>query len=305
MKKTHWFFHDWDKIERSNFVRALIATAAGCLLSSFCLSVFYVQQGILSSGLTGLAMLITYNTHWSLSLVTLIINIPLFAIAQRFIGWRAFFLNLFGLIIFTAGIELFAHVPIHFESDWTCLIIGALGYGIGLGIMYRYGGGSGGLDIIGMILNRYLSIPMATTGLVYNTILYLVCSFIQGIDIAAFSIGCMLLCSFANSYVVDGLDRQRCLLIISSKYRELANALMNKVHRGVTILEGRGGYTEEARPVIYCVISPFQVEPTKRLVRSIDPNAFMVISETSGVFGQGKGFHSMDDVETEVGKNSE
>lgn len=295
------------KEERSSFIKAIIATTVGSLISAFALNAFYIPHQILSSGVTGIGLLISYETGWNVSLITFALNIPLFVLAMRFIGWRAFWINLYGSAVFSVFIELFKNADKLLQLDvnsagsqWTCLILGASIYGLGLGVMYRYGGGSGGIDILGVALNRLISMSMATWGIIFNTVLYIFYGVFYGLDSAAYSIGCMFLSSFVNSYVVDGIDRRRACMIISQKYHDISNQLMIKLHRGVTILDGHGAYTDVPHPVIYTVISPLQVEHLKRIVREIDPNAFLVISETSGVFGNGRGFHPMSDVRTDI-----
>jgi uncharacterized membrane-anchored protein YitT (DUF2179 family) len=287
-----------DKSSAWQTVRVLFFTTLGSLLCGFSMNAFYVPGNLINSGLSGVTLLLNYQFGLPLGITNFTLTIPLMILAWFFLGKRLFFLNLYGTVVFSLSMEIFTGISIPFNSTLPTVVLGGLIYGIGLGTIYRSGGIAGGVDIIARILNKYYDISMATTSLVFNTIVIVIFMFIKGLDLTVLTLITAFISSKADEYVLNGLDRRRAIFIITEHKDELAQAILSQVGRGITILPAEGAYTHQEHAVLYCVVSPWQVGRLKRIIRSVDPGAFFTITETVGVYGRGHGFHKIADIDS-------
>lgn len=289
------------KLEKSSVAqtaRILLCTALGSLLCGFSMNAFYIPGKLINSGLAGVALLLNYQFGWPPGITNFALTIPLMILAWIFLGKKLFLYNLYGTFVFSIAMDIFSGIHIPFDSALPTVVLGGLIYGVGLGTIYRNGGIAGGVDIISRILNKYFDISMATTGLIFNTLVLTVFMFIKGLDLTVLTLITAFISSKANEYVLNGLDRRRAVFIITEKKDELSQVILSQIGRGITILPGEGAYTHQKHSVLYCVVSPWQIGRLKRIIRSIDPSAFFTITETVGVYGRGHGFHKISEIDS-------
>ncbi len=286
-----------DKESVKQVIRILTGTALGCLLCGFSINAFYVPSKLINSGLAGLALLLNYQFGLPTGLMNFALTVPMMALAWIFLGKRHFLYNLYGTFLFSFSIDIFSGLHIPFDGVLPTVILGGLLYGIGLGIIYRSGGIAGGVDILARILNKYFDVSMATTSLLFNTVVLTVFMFVSGVDLAVLTLATAFVATKANDYVNTGLDRRRAVLIITEKEGELCQVILSQIGRGITIFNAQGAYTHQPHSVLYCVVSPWQVGRLKRIIRSVDPGAFFTITETIGVYGRGHGFHKITEID--------
>lgn len=286
-----------DKESVKQVIRILTGTALGCLLCGFSINAFYVPSKLINSGLAGLALLLNYQFGLPTGLMNFALTVPMMALAWIFLGKRHFLYNLYGTFLFSFSIDIFSGLHIPFDGVLPTVILGGLLYGIGLGIIYRSGGIAGGVDILARILNKYFDVSMATTSLLFNTVVLTIFMFVSGVDLAVLTLATAFVATKANDYVNTGLDRRRAVLIITEKEGELCQVILSQIGRGITIFNAQGAYTHQPHSVLYCVVSPWQVGRLKRIIRSVDPGAFFTITETIGVYGRGHGFHKITEID--------
>ena len=286
-----------DKESVKQVIRILTGTALGCLLCGFSINAFYVPSKLINSGLAGLALLLNYQFGLPTGLMNFALTVPMMALAWIFLGKRHFLYNLYGTFLFSFSIDIFSGLHIPFDGVLPTVILGGLLYGIGLGIIYRSGGIAGGVDILARILNKYFDVSMATTSLLFNTVVLTIFMFVSGVDLAVLTLATAFVATKANDYVNTGLDRRRAVLIITEKEGELCQVILSQIGRGITIFNAQGAYTHQPHSVLYCVVSPWQVGRLKRIIRSVDPGAFFTITETIGVYGHGHGFHKITEID--------
>lgn len=289
--------HTPDKESVKQVIRILTGTALGCLLCGFSINAFYVPSKLINSGLAGLALLLNYQFGLPTGLMNFALTVPMMALAWIFLGKRHFLYNLYGTFLFSFSIDIFSGLHIPFDGVLPTVILGGLLYGIGLGIIYRSGGIAGGVDILARILNKYFDVSMATTSLLFNTVVLTIFMFVSGVDLAVLTLATAFVATKANDYVNTGLDRRRAVLIITEKEGELCQVILSQIGRGITIFNAQGAYTHQPHSVLYCVVSPWQVGRLKRIIRSVDPGAFFTITETIGVYGRGHGFHKITEID--------
>ena len=267
----------------------LLLISAGSVICAAAIKGILVPKQFLAGGVTGLALLVHYVfTSLPIGLIYFLLNIPLFVIGWMFVGRRFFWYSLAGMIIFSAVI--FWPFPVFPVED---MILNALTAGIitgfGSGMILRSLGSAGGLDIFSIILFKRFSIRPGTTVMTFHAILLLIALFRLPMERVLYT----LIYFFINAYIVNlvviGLSQRKAIMIISPQWEEISLQIKEKLQRGVTMVQGEGGYSGQQLHILYSVITLTELSRFKEMVRKIDPNAFVVVTETLEVMGKGVG----------------
>lgn len=266
-----------------------LMTALGCILLGIAINAFYVPNHLLSGGIGGVSVILYYLFGWSMGLTSLIINLPLFVLAYRYMDKTYFCNAAFGVAIFSFSLDFFKFLStmglVH--DTLLCCIAGGVLSGIGGSCLYRVGGSSGGTDIIGAIVNKYYSISISTIGFLINIVLMVFAAFLFGLEPALYTLFAFFVTFKTANAFTDGFDYKKNFLIISDHYQEIADEIIQVVGRGVTYLDGEGAYTHANRHVIFVVAKLTQVAQIRAIIRRIDPAAFVIIHDVADVFGRG------------------
>ncbi len=262
----------------------------GSLIQAVAMRLFLIPSQLVSGGISGAAQIINYYTAWPIGVMTFAGNLPLFIIGWRYLGGPRFALRtavgVFAFSFFTDLLVFF--VPAGITDDLVLnTLYGALLLGIGLGIVYRGKGTSGGSDILARVLNKKLHMPISQSYLVVDALVVLASGFAFGWKLALYALLVIYVSGLAAEMASEGSDVFREAIIITSSPDEVAEQVMTVLERGVTILEGTGAYTGNDRPVLYCVVTRAEVNQLKALVRDADPKAFMVIGVAHEALGEG------------------
>ncbi len=263
----------------------------GALLQALAMRLFLVPGQMVSGGISGAAQIINYFTHWPIGLMVFIGNVPLFFLGWRFLGGARFALrtavSVTAFSILTDLLVLF--IPAQGVTDdlvLNCLYGGIL-LGVGLGLVYRGQGTSGGSDILGRILNSKLGISISQAYLITDTLVVLAGGIAFDWRHALYGLAVIYVSGLAAEAVSEGSSIFRTAMIVSNSPNEVAEKIMAALERGVTVLSGTGAYTGAERPVLYCVITKSEVNQLKELVQEADPAAFMVIGHAHEALGEG------------------
>ncbi len=206
-------------------------------------------------------------------------------------GWvrisrRFFFYSLFGMGVFSLAL-LVTKVTIAVHDQMLAAILAGIISGFGSGIIFRSYGSGGGLDIVAIFLDQKYSIRLGQTILAFNALVLLACAILFGIDLALYT----LIYIFVSTYVIDlvlvGLNQRKTVFVISEESQKIADAILKKMNRGVTLFKGEGAYTQTPREIIYTAITMRELIELKDLIFSIDPEAFVVVNDTKEVLGKG------------------
>lgn len=258
---------------------------------------FMFPNSIVSGGLTGIAQIINRLCGLPVGVLSIVLNIPLFIIAWRQFGVKFTLDSFIGTVIFSVFIDLASMLDYTATNDpMLGSIIGGVIKGIGLGAIYYVGATTGGMDIVARFLRRrYPYINFGTFILLLDAVIIAAYAFIFHIvETAMYSLICMFVVSKAVDLVLYGLDNSSIVYIVSRNTDVIVREITSgSLHRGVTLLHGEGAYTHEEHPVIMCVIKRPQIAEIRRLVRTIDEQAFLVVTDAKNVFGNG--FDSIND----------
>ncbi len=272
-------------------LRDYLYILAGALVQALAMRLFLIPAQLVSGGISGTAQIVNYYLHWPIGMMVLIGNIPLFILGWQHLGGPRFALrtalSIVAFAFLTDFLSLFIP-PQGIVKDLVlnCLYGGVL-LGIGLGLVYRGKGTSGGSDVLGRILNHRLGMSISQAYLVTDTVVILAAGFVFGWENALYALVTTYVSGLAAEMALEGSDVIRTAMIVSNCPEQVTHDIMTLMERGVTILSGTGGYTGKDKPVLYCVISRAEVSQLKEIVKRADPNAFMVIGQAHEALGEG------------------
>ena len=291
------FFLQIEFTKRALWDYLLILT--GALIQALALRLFLIPAELVSGGISGLAQLLNNYVLFPIGAMVLIGNIPLFILGWRYLGGPRFavrtMLSILAFSIFTDILIFF--LPSEGVTNDLVLntLYGGLLLGIGLGIVYRGRGTSGGSDILGRILNHHSGITISQAYLITDSVVVLGAGFVFGWTKALYGLVLIYVSGLAAEIALQGTNIIRTAIIVTSQTEAVAQAIMKDLERGVTILSGTGGYTGQSKSVIYCAVSRMEINRLKILVHDIDPKAFMVIGQAQEALGEGFSPLKLDD----------
>lgn len=273
------------------FLQEFLFLAIGCLFMSLSLSVFFEPHLIAPGGITGLSIIINSISSIPLWILNLCFNVPLFIIAYKILSKKETVKTLLGVLLLTLFLNLTSKLSnINATNDLLlACITGSVLNGIGLGIIFRINGTTGGTDLIGLLINKFLpSISIAVLMSIADFIVVFLSGIVsKEIEIALYSEFSLFLTVKVTDFIVDGFNYSRSFTIISNKSDEITYSIIDRLERGVTILKGKGGYTKNEKDILLVVVTKRQVVTLKKIIKSIDPSAFIIISDVHETLGEG------------------
>jgi uncharacterized membrane-anchored protein YitT (DUF2179 family) len=267
----------------------LILLSAGSILCALAIKGILIPKQFLAGGLTGVSLLIHYVlSSIPVGVLYFVLNIPMFVVGWMFVGRRFFFYSLAGMAIFSA-VMLWPFPVIPIEDMILNALAGGIITGIGSGIILKSLGSAGGLDILTVILFKKYSIRPGPFVLAFNSILMVLAAFRIPLEMVLYTLVYLFVSTHFMNLVIVGLSQRKAIMIISPKWQEIAQEIMNRLNRGVTVVCGQGGYTGKEMHILYSVITYTELSRFKEMIRKIDPEAFVVVTETLEVMGKSIG----------------
>lgn len=288
-----------------NEVRDYIFITLGLILYSFGFTFFLMPYEIVTGGVAGIAAIVYYATSFPNSYTYFLVNAALLAIGLKLLGWKFLVKTIYAILMLTFLLELMRDLmPVnesgHFVKilgegqDFMSLIIGCMMTGSALGIVFLNNGSTGGTDIIAASINKYKPWSLGTILIFVDFIIIGSCMFIPQFGswlnrttMCVFGFCTMIIENFMLDYIYNRQRSSVQFLIFSKKWQEIANELGTKTDHGVTILDGHGWYTGQERKVICLLARKSESTYIFRLIKLIDPNAFVSQSAVIGVYGEG------------------
>jgi len=274
-------------------IREYVFIAFGLLLYAGAWKAFLLPHQITGGGVTGIGAIVYYATGIPISATYFAINFVLLAIAVRTVGWAFSLRTIYGVGILTLFFALLPQaVPGTFvgkDDNFMACVIGGLLSGAGVGIVFLANGSSGGTDIIAKVVNKYRNITLGRI-LLYCDVLIICSSYFfkfGSIEKIVYGLSAMAISTVAVDMVINGVRQSVQFFIFSKEYEKIATRINAEVHRGVTILDGMGWYSKEPVKVITVIARKNESIKIFRIVKDIDPNAFISQSSAIGVYGEG------------------
>ena len=272
-------------------IKNVLFILLGTAIMSFGLVHFNMQNKLAEGGFTGITLLLYFMFKWDPSYTNLILNIPLFFIGWKLLGRNAFFYTILG----TVGLSVFLWIFQRYSIDMPLkddLLLAALFagvfLGIGLGIIFRYGGTTGGVDIIARLVQKYAGWSMGRTMFIFD-----IC--VIGVSVltylnykeAMYTLVAVFIGARVIDFIQEGAYTARGAMIVSERNEDIAKKIMEEMDRGVTVLKGYGSFTKIEREVLYCVVARNEIVRLKNLITSVDPHAFVSVTVVHDVHGEG------------------
>ena len=275
-----------------NEVKDYVMILIGLFCYCFGFTAFVLPEKVVTGGVTGLASLFYFSPlHFNVAITYYVINAILLAIAFRTVGKQFVFRIILGATVATIFIGILTPmfpVPIVPQETFMNIIIGAVMCGVGLGIVFTHNGSSAGTDIIAAMVNKHSNISFGRT-LIYIDLLIIGSSYFifHTMDKIVYGLIFMFICSIAADMVIDSSRQSVQFMIFSEKWEEIANAITKELHRGCTVLHGIGWYSKSDVQVLLVMSRRYESMHIFRIIKAIDPDAFVSQAKIKGVYGEG------------------
>lgn len=290
-KIFEWFRSQIETGSPWETTKGYLFVIVGSFIQALSMRLFLVPAQLVSGGISGLAQIVNFYTAWPIGLMVLLGNLPLFLLGWRHLGGRRFvFRTVVAIVSFSFLTDLLVlFIPAEGMTQDLVLnsIYGGVVLGVGLGLVYRGQGTSGGSDILGRILNFRMGISISQAYLLTDTLVVLAGGIAFNWERALYGLVVIYVSGIAAEMVSEGSAIFRSTIIVTTRPKEVSEKILSILERGVTILPGTGAFTGMERPVLYCVVTRSEVNQLKTLVRETDPHAFMVIGVAHEALGEG------------------
>ncbi|WP_408955718.1 YitT family protein [Natroniella sp. ANB-PHB2] len=265
-----------------------LGITVGSILISLALVIFLVPNRIAAGGVSGLATVLYHLFNWPVGTVILALNVPLFILGVKELGAKFGFKTLYGIIILSVATDLLApHLSFVTDDLLLVAIYGGGLAGVGLGIVFKSKGTTGGTDLVAQIISKYTGLSAGKGLLIIDFFVISLAGIVFNIELALYALISLAITSTAIDLVQEGSNISKGAFIISDFAGEIKKEIIDELDRGVTILNGRGGFTEEDKDILLCIISRSEVSDLKNVVHTIDKDAFVIITEVREVLGEG------------------
>ncbi len=271
-----------------------VLISVGSLLLALSFDMFFIPNDIVAGGISGFAIIAHSLLGWPVGIVTIALNIPLFIAALRWGGGPTTGIRtVYAVLVSSILIDVLTLPPVT-ENPLLYVTYGGATAGIGLGLILRAQGTTGGTDIIGRLLRHFTGLPISQGIFISDITVMIGAVAAFGLERALYGVLVIAISAWAVDLALAGGRQSRQAIIISEKWEIIQDMVLKELERGMTILPARGAYTGIDRPILMCIIGRNELVRLRRVVLAIDPDAFVVISKTSEVWGEGFGAIDMD-----------
>lgn len=267
------------------FIIRIFLICIGVVLDAIALDVFLVPNRIIDGGVTGISIMLSHLSGWALGIFLIIINFPFFIIGYKQMGKTFTISSIVGVTLLALLTSLFHGIPRFTDDLLLAAVFGGIIMGIGVGLIIRNGGSSDGTEILAVLFSEKTPFSVGEIVLFINIFILGSAGFVFGWNNAMYSLIAYFIAFKMIDIVTEGLESSKAVWIISDLHQEIADALNDRLGRGVTFLNGEGAYTGNDKNVIFTVISRLEEAKVKNIVDSIDRRAFLAISDIHDVKG--------------------
>ena len=280
-----------------NFKRSLYRTLCeyagitiGVLITAVALNMFLIPNKLAAGGVSGLSTVLHYKLGFPVGVTMAVLNLLLFAIGTKVHGWKYGMKTVYGAFSLAFAVDLMAPFIKHFMITNDAILgtlYGGILTGIGMGIVFRNGGNTGGTDIVAQIFQKYSNLGLGQLFLLIDGSVMLVAAIAFGLKLALYGMIAVIIMGRVIDYVQEGMSVEKAAFIMSEHTDEIGDAILFELRRGATAIASRGYYSGKDRDTIFCVVERRQIEHLKRIAHSIDPKAFVIIADVHEVVGEG------------------
>ena len=272
-------------LSKAQILKRALFIIIGAVIMAVGLEIFLVPNNVIDGGIVGISIILSHLSGWKLGVFIFLLNIPFFFIGYKQIGKTFALSTLFGITVLSIATSLLHPVPAFTEDILLATIFGGVALGVGVGIVIRYGGSLDGTEILAILANKKLPFSVGEIIMFFNIFILGSAGFVFGWNRAMYSLIAYFIAFKTIDIVIEGLDESKSAWIISDQAREIGDAFLARLGRGVTYLNGEGAYTGEDKKVIFCVITRLEEAKLKSIVEDLDPSAFLAVANIAEVRG--------------------
>jgi len=273
------------KLTPMKILKRIFFIILGAFIVAIALEEFLVPNRIIDGGIVGISIILAHLTGWSLGLFLFVLNLPFLLIGYKQIGKTFALSTLLGVTVLSLSTEYFHPFPPLTEDPLLACVFGGIILGIGVGLVIRYGGSLDGTEIVAILVNKKTPFSVGETVMFFNIFILSSAGFVFDWDRAMYSLITYYIAFKMIDITIDGFVESKAVWIISDKYKEIGDTVLARLGRGVTYLEGEGGYTGDDKKVIFCVLTRLEEAKLKSIVDEVDENAFLAIGTIHDVRG--------------------
>ncbi len=270
---------NWD------FCLSLILITLGAVMSAAALKLILIPNSMIDGGMNGISIILNTIFKWPLGLTLFIVNLPFLILGYKILGKKFIFKAGYGMILFSVLLEVFNNYTPLIEDTLLATVYGGILLGVGCGLIIKEGGCLDGTEIIAIIVNRKKSLSVGMVVLGFNVVIYGIAIFVLGIDRALYSLLTYFVSYKVIDMVADGLNSAKAAFIITDDGKIIADEILKKLGRTVTVLSGEGIISHGDKRVLYTVITRFEVSLLKDILNEVDESSFVTIFDVSEIIG--------------------
>ncbi|WP_338778958.1 YitT family protein [Metabacillus sp. FJAT-52054] len=250
-------------------------------------NLFAIPNELGEGGVTGISMLLYYVLHWSPGITNFIMNGILLSVGFRLLSKRVTYYSIISIVFTSVFLHLTEGMAAPVEDAILGTVFAGIFIGVGLGLVLRAGGTTGGSAILARMTQKYLGWSVSSSMLLFDMIVVLSSYFVIGAANTMYTVISIYISTKVLDYILEGFDTRKAATIISDHADEVASRVNEDMDRGVTVISAKGSYTNESRDILYIVINKQELFQLKKIVHKIDDKAFVVIHDVRDVFGEG------------------
>ncbi|MBC3888383.1 DUF2179 domain-containing protein [Acetobacterium paludosum] len=258
---------------------------AGSIIAAFALEIFLVPNNVIDGGITGISIILSYLTGVPLSVYIVVLNIPFLIMGYKQIGKTFVISSTLAILSLSFWLSIFKPIPGLTDDVLLAAVFGGIILGIGVGLIIRNSGSLDGTEMVAIVFTRRSSFSVGEIVMFFNIFILCSAALVFGWDRAMYSLLAYYIAFKVIDVTIEGLDEEKAAIIVSDNPDEIAEAILARLGRGVTFLEGKGGFSKESKTVIYSVITRLEISKLKSIVAEKDEHAFLTISDVFDVMG--------------------
>jgi len=268
-------------------LKRIIGIVLGAIIVAISINTLIIPNKIADGGITGIAIILHYLLNWPISWTVLFLNLPLFVIGWKMVGRTFLVYSVLGVSAFSIALSVSSIAPSLTNDALLAAIFGGVVSGIGMGIIFRSRGSLGGTDILAVFFSRTTSFSVGQVLMGIDAIIFILTAILLRPEMAMYAMIYMFIATKMIDLVQEGLNHSKSVLVVTSEPEAIAQAIMEKLDRGVTLFNAVGAYSRENKQVVYCVINRTEISQVKEIIHTKDPRAFLAISDVPEVVGEG------------------
>ncbi len=268
-------------------IKDYIGITVGAVVVALGLNALLIPNRIAAGGASGIATILVHLVGIAPSVTLLVINVPLLIVGARVFGMRFGAYTVLGTFVTIAAVGLTSRVAPLTNDPLLAALYGGVITGIGMGIVFRFRGTTGGTDIAAKLAAHYSGISLGDALLAVDAVVVVVAGVLFSAEYAMYALIAIFVCTKTIDVVQEGLYSAKAVFVVSDQGEAIAAALMNKVERGVTLLPSKGGFSKQEKTTLFCVVGRTELTRAKSVVLEIDRNAFVVVTDAHEVLGEG------------------